>query len=268
MKLDLRKHLFQFISFVDVYHSKAAGGSLNINDDHHAMHIIKGNGQVTIDKTTFPISNGNVITIGPFQEFNFDIEPGFAMRNIHYRLWSANGEPMEQRWMLPYVFTPDYFAHTEKLLKLILSLSKDPVGNIAQLTASAHELILEHWSKTPLQPSRPVNIDKRIETVYKVLTSNNYTDYQAQELAEESCLSVSQMNRLFKKYFKKSPQKFWEEKRLSSICIELKNSDCSIRQIAEECGFDDPAYFSRWFKKRAGSSPIEYRNNLAQGNNL
>jgi AraC family transcriptional regulator, transcriptional activator of pobA len=43
----------------------------------------------------------------------------------------------------------------------------------------------------------------------------------------------------------------------------LLHSDISIAEIAERLSFDDPAYFSRCFKKHTSRSPIEFRKSVA-----
>lgn len=43
----------------------------------------------------------------------------------------------------------------------------------------------------------------------------------------------------------------------------LLHSEISVAEIAERLGFDDPAYFSRCFKKHTSRSPIEFRQSLA-----
>jgi AraC family transcriptional regulator, transcriptional activator of pobA len=39
----------------------------------------------------------------------------------------------------------------------------------------------------------------------------------------------------------------------------LKHTDLHVSEIAYRLNFDDPAYFSRFFKKYAGASPKQYR---------
>lgn len=43
----------------------------------------------------------------------------------------------------------------------------------------------------------------------------------------------------------------------------LLHSEISVAEIAERVGFEDPAYFSRCFKKHTSRSPIEFRQSLA-----
>jgi AraC family transcriptional regulator, transcriptional activator of pobA len=42
----------------------------------------------------------------------------------------------------------------------------------------------------------------------------------------------------------------------------LAHSSANIASVADSLSFEDPAYFSRWFKKHTGSSPVEFRRSL------
>ncbi len=255
----LAKHKFQFISFLDVYHLTAFSGRISINDDHHVIHVIRGTGTVTINKITYPLIRGSIIAIPPFVEFILEGEPDFAMRNIHYRLWFSDGKPVEHHWMLPLVFSPGYFSHTESLLNDLYLLVKAKRETQPKFTVLAHEIILDHWLWAETYPKRSEIIDHRMEKIHNLLLSPEYNQYDAQDLSNVSCLSISQMNRLFKRIFKCSPQKYWEANRLAVICVTLKNSDGTIGEIADAFGFSSLNYFSRWFKKRTSFAPVEYR---------
>lgn len=42
----------------------------------------------------------------------------------------------------------------------------------------------------------------------------------------------------------------------------LAHSTANIASVADSLSFEDPAYFSRWFKKHTGTSPVEFRRSL------
>lgn len=50
---------------------------------------------------------------------------------------------------------------------------------------------------------------------------------------------------------------------LEAKCL-LVHSEISVAAVAESLSFDDPAYFSRCFKKHTGRSPLEFRQSLAR----
>ncbi len=56
-----------------------------------------------------------------------------------------------------------------------------------------------------------------------------------------------------------SPNKFIRIIRLNRSKELLKTSDNSISSIAFECGYNDPAYFSRVFKQEHNVTPQEWR---------
>ena len=264
MKTVIEQHKFQFVMAANVHHTTVCGGGININDDYHIMHITKGTAKITIHKTTYTVTRGSVVAIPPFVQFVWAFEPDFKMKNIHFRLWSADDEPIERQWILPFVFTPDYFEHTESLLDELCSLDYKNPRNHARYTAIAHEITLDHWLRVKAHRSQPEIIDHRIEKLHDILISPECRHYDAKMLARTCSLSVSQMNRLFKRTFKCAPQKVWEERRLAEICIALDTRlNLTIGEIATEFGFDEPAYFSRWFKQRAKCSPATFRKELA-----
>ena len=48
----------------------------------------------------------------------------------------------------------------------------------------------------------------------------------------------------------------------------LAYTPATIAEVAAELGFDDPAYFSRFFSRSVGASPSGYRALLATGQAL
>jgi len=79
------------------------------------------------------------------------------------------------------------------------------------------------------------------------------------ELAKVSYLSVSALERRFKKYLNKTPKQHINDIRLENARRMLVESHLAIAFIAEKCGFPDPSYFSRRFQKKFGELPSVFR---------
>lgn len=79
-------------------------------------------------------------------------------------------------------------------------------------------------------------------------------------------LNSDYVRKLFKEKTGVSPHAYLYGKRMDLAQILLsshssnKYSEYSVAQLAEACGFADPLYFSRAFKKQFGLSPTEYKN--------
>lgn len=70
------------------------------------------------------------------------------------------------------------------------------------------------------------------------------------------------LNILCKRQFQ-VPAMFFIQKR---VTLEAKrmilSTDMSLKEIAFELGFSDPAYFSNFFRAQTGSSPREFKTEL------
>ena len=77
-------------------------------------------------------------------------------------------------------------------------------------------------------------------------------------LAAYVSVSHSSLYRRFVKRFQISPKRFLLEYRIERACIMLTETECSIQEISNSVGFEDPFYFSRAFKEVKGVSPRQY----------
>ena len=77
-------------------------------------------------------------------------------------------------------------------------------------------------------------------------------------LAAYASVSHSSLYRRFVKRFQMSPKRFLMEYRVERACAMLTNTNCSIQEVSNSVGFEDPFYFSRAFKEIKGVSPRQY----------
>lgn len=88
------------------------------------------------------------------------------------------------------------------------------------------------------------------------------TKRKVSDYAEMLYRSPKTLSNLFSIYNQKSPQQIILER----IALEAKRlinfTDKQNQEIAFELGFNDPAHFSRFFKKMTQMTPSEYRENL------
>ena len=68
----------------------------------------------------------------------------------------------------------------------------------------------------------------------------------------------------FKKEYDITIMEYVMKKRMEKASRLLINSELSIREISEECGFCDNEYFSRCFKNYYGTSPVAWRKKLKE----
>lgn len=90
----------------------------------------------------------------------------------------------------------------------------------------------------------------------------NYTDfnYKLDEIIGSMPYCSDYLCRVFRKEKGVTPHKFLNNMRLQSAAAMLRSdySTSSIAEVANLCGFRNPLYFSRLFKRKYNLSPTEY----------
>ena len=72
-------------------------------------------------------------------------------------------------------------------------------------------------------------------------------------------LGYESFRKRFKAYAGVFPYTYWLQCKVNLARNRLETTDTSIGEIAYELGFRDVYYFSRFFKKRTGCTPTQYR---------
>ena len=79
------------------------------------------------------------------------------------------------------------------------------------------------------------------------------------EVARLYNITPAHFIRSFKAEYGVTPNEYRQNYRISKATNLLRMTDLSVQDVAYQCGFSDPLYFSRIFAKRVGVSPSKYR---------
>ena len=79
------------------------------------------------------------------------------------------------------------------------------------------------------------------------------------ELAAKYHMSVGHFIRSFKEAYGYTPMNYRIIKQIDQAKNFLSEMDITVSTVSELCGFSDPLYFSRQFKKHTGLSPTQYK---------
>lgn len=93
------------------------------------------------------------------------------------------------------------------------------------------------------------------------IRANYHQHFSIDHLAEVAHISVSALERRFKKYLAKTPKQFINEIRLENARRLLVETNTPISQVGDETGFTDHSYFSKQFRLFFGELPSDFRKN-------
>ena len=80
-----------------------------------------------------------------------------------------------------------------------------------------------------------------------------------QAYADQLGLSIGQLSRICREVLGQSSLHVLNDRLIQEAQRGLVYTGLSIKQLADELGFVDDAYFSRFFRKHTGLSPRDYR---------
>ena len=156
----------------------------------------------------------------------------------------------------------EYFEakNFDKLTKLFLDIAdswnkKEP-GYTYRCSAIFNEILEECY----LQNHHPKSYESKIKASVDYLNENfRDVNLSMPDVAQKSYISGACFRKIFKDEYGMTVMDYVMKKRMEKAVRLLTNSELSIREIAEECGFGDDEYFSRCFKNAYGAPPKQWR---------
>ncbi len=209
-----------------------------------------GGGRLIFDNMTLEYKTNDIAIIPPFIPHSNRSEEGFT--NIHINLTEttfSDPEPLivaaDHNGFLLNAFTAAFYYYSKATQESPLLLS-----SYGQLIAAF---------LTSRQAERPHN---RIVSEIENSILQNYPDcsYDLSAYLGSLPFNSEYLKKLFKKDTGMTPHQYLTNKRLESAANAL-TVNCgkgSVSETANLCGFGEPLYFSRLFKKKYGVSPRDY----------
>ncbi len=166
--------------------------------------------------------------------------------------------------------TDDQSVMAGKVITDRLELNMLPSGDFAWFSTSKRPLfdqnnvIVGSFGFTQLlsKASKVLSSIDAIKEPIEFVRENYAKDISIEELAKLAFISVSALERRFKKYLSKTPKQFINEVRLENARRMLIESRLPIAEIAFRSGFSEHSYFSRQFKSQFGILPSQLREGM------
>lgn len=147
-----------------------------------------------------------------------------------------------------------------EILNQILHVDKDATDT--EIILAYLNLLLAELNSAYFKTKEPINIlntnlSKFIE--FKLVVETHLTEQPSvNTIAEKLALTTNSLYRIVKEYSGVSPKDFFTNRLMIEAQRKLLYSPLSVKELAYELGFNDPDYFSRFFKKCTGKSVSEF----------
>ena len=177
------------------------------------------------------------------------IKPLISYRELPYVLFSEADEAGRRAMEL----FNEAFDALERQPYGFEIIVRDKLSQILLMIAESHAV------------SREVSSDlldlreKRVREMAGFIYRNFAESLTVSQIARSASVSQRECYRAFKAVLNTTPIEFLRQHRVSAAMVYLKDPNLDIAAIAEKCGFEDPAYFSRTFRALTSITPGEYR---------
>ncbi len=113
----------------------------------------------------------------------------------------------------------------------------------------------------PARPAERSMDEKFLGRLMEVIEKNlGISSFSVEQLADEMCLSRTQLFRKVKGLLEVSPNELITNVRLQRAAELIRQKADTLTQISYSVGFNEHSYFAKRFRKKYGVTPGEYAN--------
>lgn len=249
--------------------------SLVKKQNHHELvFIANGGGVITVNNKQYPIRDGTILYICPDVSHSIELRAGneASIAAVHFDCVSVGH--IDGKWVaelglmqLPMatVLQPtDYRPIAELFKKLVDSWEGKLPGYEFVARTYLHELLLAVNADAHKENKNYAGKVK-IERIIRYMHENIHRNITLAELSELVQLSPAYLTRSFKDATGYAVIAYFNKIKIDRAKELLIEGDGRVKEVSLALGFSDEFYFSRVFKRVAGTSPTEYRSRNVHG---
>ncbi len=243
---------------------------------YEIFFISKGGGAHYIDFETFPIKNNSLHFVSPGQvhllQRALDSNGYVIMFSREfYQLGLKNRDTLYEMPFLnnnttmPIIEVPkeqiEYFKNLFSRIKDEYNSPNEDKEEVLRaclnmLLLDSKRFFLSQTSSSEKSKSPQAELTRK----FRILIEKNFIQmHKPNEYAEILCVSPGHLNDVVYDNLGISASALIQERLILEIKRMLLHSDESVNEIAQILNFEDPSYFTRFFKKQTGLSPKEFR---------
>ncbi|HPE78020.1 MAG TPA: AraC family transcriptional regulator [Draconibacterium sp.] len=246
------------------------------HDFFEVLYLSKGSGFHIIDGNKYEIKPPCVFFMSPGQahkiEFSSDIEGFIFIFTPEFYL--INQTNQNRLIEFPFFFTirqdnPPLNLVDEKEIKFLESLFEKGISEIAkgesysvELLRSVLDLILTSCSILYKADENLLTKGKGhivVKKFFQLVEENYAQNFTVAEYAERMAITPNHLTQTVNQLTGKTSSQIIKSKQILEIKRLLVHTNLSATEIAMRLNFPDQSYFTKFFKREAGISPLQYR---------
>jgi len=246
-------------------------------DDLYRVYFIdSGFQKASIDNWQFDAAPGDVLTASPAEQVVFSENLRIRSVGFHHDFFCVrvkrtevycdgvvfnriSGQPRvvlpEQEWPL----LRQHFVELNEIVKSSgLLVNERSISTLRSILLQTAEFKMMQMTGDPSADMHSAPISELVLRFQDLLEAHYLEHREVQFYSDRLNVTPSSLNRHLKSELDQTVLQAVNERIAIAARVELRTGQKSIKEVAIDLGFDDPLYFSRFFKKQFGYSPSHY----------
>lgn len=236
---------------------------------YYLLHFVfSGKGKLVVNKTEYFVEAGQLFLVEPDQMVFYQT----CSENPWTYSWVGFHGGLASHFMsrlglgypiLTREIDKEKFVEIKNLLEDIIS--SDINNTINDLYINGLFLILlskirneKNYQESFIKPEN-FSAENYVQEAISIVEDFYGTELSVNDIANRLNINRSYLSSIFVKYVGTSLKKYIVDFRISQSEEFLFTTNWSVDYISKVCGFNNPSYFSKIFKKHHKVSPTEYR---------
>lgn len=224
-------------------------------------YILDGEGQLLLDGQSMPLKAGNVYLLPAGLIYGYDCPHFMEQLFFHINYTYLNGIDLflDCRKVCERALTSQ---EMQQLRQLYLS---EQLPDACLLKALLLKELSGFISAAQVKEAHTRNLSPLVERMFYLAQNPVHVKNRVSTLAKQLHVAPSTLSKHFHQETGMTPGEYMEQLIINRACSLLLTEDYSIARIAEELGFSDQFYFTKYFKRQMFISPSEYRKQMITG---
>lgn len=245
------------------------------HDFYEILYLNNGSGIHIIDSNEYLIKPPCIFFLSPGQahklDLSHDIEGYIFLFAPEFYLFDQKDKnrllefpfffPIDQNNPPLYISEPENIEFIEMLFKRGCWETERDVKNSDEIVRSVLDLLL--LTCNSLYPQQEVTSKSRGHILVKnflvKIEENFHKNLNVSEYADMLAITPHHLTQVVKQYTGKTSTQFLQEKLILEIKKMLIHSNLSMSDIVDQLNFSDQSYFTKFFKKHTGVTPLDFR---------
>jgi AraC family transcriptional activator of pobA len=252
---------------------------------HHGLYQVvwveQGAGEVALDLSRAHADGPAAIVLPPGTVHGFRFTPEtqgwvltlsarFLVEAEFQAVGVAVRDVFAEPRIVPLVAGSDGAARLSALLSELAAEFAAPGAAEAPLATWIARAVVwrlaQECARAPGDPASRASRHQALFTRFVLLVEQHFLEHwSVAQYARRLGLSAPRLNRLARAEAGRTAAEVLHERLTREACRRLLYVPAPVNNVAAELGFEDPAYFCRFFKRRTGMSPGRWRMARSEG---